>query len=181
MSGSFSNEIQAFRDTNYSHVNLMIKPIWFHRTDGYWFYVEQALAGNMAKPYRQRVYHLYQLNDTYIENRIYTIKEPARFVGEYAKALPLENLSPDSLEKKAGCDVRFVKTSKDHFTGNTDGRNCISSMKGATYTSSEVSIIPDLIISWDRGFDQNNKQVWGPESGGYLFAKMKNWTPVKKN
>jgi len=29
--------------------------IWEERTDGYWLYVEQAIAGYQDKPYRQRI------------------------------------------------------------------------------------------------------------------------------
>ena len=29
------------------------------------------------------------------------------------------------------------------------------------------------LISWNRGFDENNKLVWGAEKGGYVFMKVK--------
>jgi CpeT protein len=27
------------------------------------------------------------------------------------------------------------------------------------------------LLSWDRGWDVNGKQVWGAEKGGYIFVK----------
>ncbi|WP_188926788.1 CpcT/CpeT family chromophore lyase [Shewanella algicola] len=29
----------------------------------------------------------------------------------------------------------------------------------------------DKIVSWDRGFDSNDQQVWGAVKGGYEFIK----------
>ena len=56
MSGSYSSEQQHLKDTaNYFDIRLQIIPIWKHRTDGFWFYVEQAVFAYYDQPYRQRV------------------------------------------------------------------------------------------------------------------------------
>ena len=52
-------------------------------------------------------------------------------------------------------------------------KSCPSILYGANYTTSEVEIFNDKIISWDRGFDINNNQVWGATNGGYIFNKIK--------
>ena len=31
----------------------------------------------------------------------------------------------------------------------------------------------EVLTSWDRGFDSNDKQVWGATSGPYVFKKRK--------
>jgi CpeT protein len=49
--------------------------------------------------------------------------------------------------------------------------NCPSNLRGATYATSEVVVQHDKMISWDRGFDSRDKQVWGAEKGGYIFMK----------
>ncbi len=175
MSGSFSSEAQAFRDTNYFDIRLQMKPIWKENKDGYWFYVEQAMAKSMDKPYRQRIYHLYKFNDTCIVSQVYVLKEPMRFAGVYNADNPLSNLTVDSLEIKDGCAIYLMKKGKDHFVGSTPDKSCGSNLRGATYTTSEVSVIPNLIVSWDRGFDSNDKQVWGATQGGYMFIKIKDF------
>ena len=59
MEGSYSTQNQHLKDTaNYFDIRLQIIPIWKDKKDGYWFYVEQAVADYIDKPYRQRVYHL---------------------------------------------------------------------------------------------------------------------------
>jgi hypothetical protein len=30
----------------------------------------------------------------------------------------------------------------------------------------------DRIVSWDRGFDGDRRQVWGAEKGGYIFGRI---------
>jgi hypothetical protein len=55
MTGSFSSAEQAAADTNYFDIRLEIVPIWTTRADGHWLYVEQAAAGYLERPYRQRV------------------------------------------------------------------------------------------------------------------------------
>jgi hypothetical protein len=31
----------------------------------------------------------------------------------------------------------------------------------------------DMMVSWDRGWNADDKQVWGAEKGGYEFVKLK--------
>ena len=44
MTGHFSSQEQAQRDTNFYDIRLSVYPIWKDRSDGYWMYVEQADA-----------------------------------------------------------------------------------------------------------------------------------------
>jgi hypothetical protein len=30
-----------------------------------------------------------------------------------------------------------------------------------------------MMVSWDRGFDKEGKQVWGAQKGGYRFVKKR--------
>lgn len=172
MQGSFSSETQSKRDTTYFDIRLRIARIWQHRSDALWFYVEQALASLQTKPYRQRVYRLTQLNDTTFESAVFTLREPMRFAGEWRRENLLKNQTPDSLAERTGCAVILHKQHNGIvFTGGTIGTNCPSDLRGATYATSEVAILPDKMISWDRGFDKSGKQVWGAVRGGYEFIK----------
>jgi hypothetical protein len=33
-------------------------------------------------------------------------------------------------------------------------------------------ITPDGMVSWDRGFDEDNRQVWGSAVGGSVFDRI---------
>jgi hypothetical protein len=174
MTGSFSSKEQAAKDTNYYNIELEMTEIWKDRPDGPWIYVEQAVAEFKDKPYRQRVYQLQKRSDGKTESIVYTIPDPQRFAGDYNKEIPLLRLNPDSLVVRKGCKVILYREDAGFFAGGTEGKNCKSNLRGADYATSEVIIKEDRIISWDRGFDKNDNQVWGAEKGGYVFIKRKN-------
>ena len=48
---------------------------------------------------------------------------------------------------------------------------CASDLRGAAYATSEVTITPQFVLSWDRGFDNTGKQVWGATEGPYVFLR----------
>jgi len=58
MTGSLSSAEQSAADERYFDIRLAMVPIWQNRSDGPWLDVEQAVASNLEKPYRQRVYRL---------------------------------------------------------------------------------------------------------------------------
>jgi hypothetical protein len=172
MTGSFSSAEQAKLDTNYYDIRLEMVQIWKERNDGPWIYVEQAVADYKDKPYRQRVYQLVQENDK-IKSIVYSFKSPLRFAGDYQIDDPLKKMTPDSLKIREGCAVYLNKISEDAYQGSTRDKDCVSDLRGASYATSEVTVKKDRILSWDRGFDSENDQVWGAENGGYIFLKVK--------
>jgi CpeT protein len=174
MTGSFSSEEQAEKDSNYFNIELEMVQLWKDRTDGPWLYIEQAVAESKDKPYRQRVYQLRKRNDGKIESLVYTIIDPLRFAGDYKKEFPLLRLTPDSLNLKEGCEVILYQADNGYFEGSTVDKNCGSDLRGASYATSEVMIDKDKLISWDRGFDEKGNQVWGATEGGYIFKKKLN-------
>lgn len=172
MTGYFSSQSQAAKDSDYFDVRLRMASIWKNRTDGFWLYVEQAMAEHEQRPYRQRVYHLFQVNDSTFQSDIYGFADPTIYIGEWQKPEPLANLSPDSVMLKAGCSIVLYKHGEFAFSGSTVDKECASDLRGADYTTSEVTISKDQIISWDRGFDTEGNQIWGARKGGYVFKKL---------
>ena len=171
MSGEFSSEEQSKEDTSFFNVKLRMKAFKHDVKSEYWLYVEQAIAAREDKPYRQRVYHLYILNDTTIVSKVYEIKSPANYIGAWKDDTKLHQLSIDSLIDRQGCGIFLHKKNDGIYSGSTPGKECLSSLRGANYATSEVSIYPDKIVSWDRGWDKNDKQVWGAVKSGYIFKK----------
>lgn len=107
MEGSYSSQNQHLKDTaNYFDIRLQIIPIWKDKKDGYWFYVEQAVADYIDKPYRQRVYHLKENEKGVFESVVLTLKDPLRFTH---KPEEIEKLITDSLTEKEGCSVILSK------------------------------------------------------------------------
>ncbi len=173
MSGMFSSEGQATGDTNFFNIRLVMKQMWTERKDGNWIYVEQASAKKLDKPYRQRVYHVYKQDKKTVISQVYEMNSPLRFAGEWQKLSPLQGLTPDSLISREGCAISLHRNKKGLYYGSTPGKECLSSLRGSTYATSEVVIFDDRILSWDRGFGADDKQVWGSEKGSYIFVKMR--------
>ncbi|MCW8849198.1 MAG: chromophore lyase CpcT/CpeT [Melioribacteraceae bacterium] len=170
MTGSFSSEEQAELDTNFYNIHLEMIQIWNEREDAIWLYVEQAASWSLDKPYRQRVYRLNANEDGSFESAVFTFDDPLRFAGAFKLETPLAELSPDSLIERDGCAI-ILNSKGDFFEGSTIEKNCSSELRGAVYATSEVRIEETVLTSWDRGFDENDEQVWGAITGPYIFKK----------
>ncbi|MEX1310019.1 MAG: chromophore lyase CpcT/CpeT [Candidatus Sulfomarinibacteraceae bacterium] len=171
MTGSFSSAAQAAEDPEFFDVDLHITPVWTDRGDGRWLYVEQAVADAPDLPYRQRVYRVTEVAPGLFENRVYTLPDPGAVTGAWREEAPLDDLSPDDLEEREGCSI-VMRRRGNTFIGSTLGWLCTSSLRGATYQTSDVMITPDGMISWDRGFAEDNRQVWGSVVGGTVFDRI---------
>jgi len=171
MQGYYSSELQSKTDTTFFDIRLSILPIWTDRKDdAIWLYVEQAMSGKENNPYRQRVYRLSEISKGNFESAVFTLKSPLRFVGNLEK---VNVLIPDSLIQREGCSVFLKKVGKKKYVGATENRKCSSDLRSASYATSEVTVTPKLLASWDRGYDASDKQVWGAIKSGYLFRKQK--------
>jgi len=93
-----------------------------------------------------------------------------REIGQIGEAV--KGLTSDSLKLREGCSIFLQRHSPEFYRGSTCGEGCVSTLRGASYATSEVTIKKTEMISWDRGFDSNQKQVWGAEKGGYIFKKI---------
>lgn len=177
MTGSFSSYEQSIKDSNFYDIRLEMLRIWRERDDAYWLYIEQAVSTNLEKPYRQRIYRVSQIDESTFESKVFEIKEPLRFARGWEKSDKefLANLIPDSLIDRQGCAIILKKIDENKFSGSTIGKECLSNLRGAQYAVSEVTITPTQLISWDRGYNSDDEQVWGAIVGGYIFDKVKNY------
>ena len=173
LTGSFSSLTQSQMDNEFYDIVLHMVPIWEDRMDGPWLYVEQAVSSSADAPYRQRVYHLRQTEENEFVSTVYSFDNPERFAGAYMDEMPLSELSPSDLSIRQGCDIAVSwDASERAFMGSTNGRDCESSLQGATYATSEVYLHQDRLITWDRGYDDAGVQVWGAVKGGYVFDRI---------
>lgn len=186
MHGSFSSAEQAKVDPEFREIVLHMTPIWTEdsgRTGDRWLYVEQAAAGSLDKPYRQRIYRLraYQSGahaPCVFVSDVYTLPgDPLAFAGAWQDPAKLAGLQPGQLTFKDGCSLvlrepRLGDTAAERcFIGSTLGRGCPSDLRGAAYATSEARIFADRLETWDQGFDASGKQVWGAVKGPYVFRR----------
>lgn len=171
MAGSFSNHDQAQADTSFQEILLEIRPIWSRRKDGVWLYVEQAAAASPAQPYRQRVYHLYIADDSTLVSQVFELKEPEKYKGWWKEPKRFDSVKFQALSNKVGCEVYLRKTKTGSFTGGTEGQDCLSTLRGASYATSEATISRKEMRTWDRGWNADQQQVWGSRNGPYVFVR----------
>ena len=170
MSGSFSSSEQAQKDAAYYDISLHMYPIWIEDEDADWLYVEQAMSSMQHKPYRQRVYKIIQSGENLV-SEVYELPDPESFIGKWRGGSEWDNLGPSDLIPREGCQVT-LKFHGNYFDGSTAPNTCRSTLNGASYATSEVRINTNGIDSWDRGYDEGGKQVWGAVQGPYEFRRM---------
>jgi CpeT protein len=173
MQGHYDSRDQAAADKTYFPIALAMVPIWPQRSDGHWLYVEQAMADTPDKPYRQRVYRVYNGVDGEVVSEVYTFNEPERFVQGWRTG-SLAALHRDMLQPRTGCAVHLREgdvVEPAVWQGATVGNGCASERSGAAYATAEVRLEAGRMSSWDRGFDADGKQVWGATAGAYVFVK----------
>ncbi|MBU6414531.1 MAG: chromophore lyase CpcT/CpeT [Planctomycetes bacterium] len=182
MCGEFSSADQAARDPDFRDISLKVSRIWPENGDGIWLYVEQAVATMTDRPYRQRVYHLTVVPGARVptfRSDVFTLPGDAKqFVGATKDPSKLSTVTPASLVAREGCAVMLTMTGPGTFAGSTVDRNCQSEFQKASFATSEVTIQSDAVVSWDRGFDHEGKQVWGATKGGYRFVRFAGRVPA---
>lgn len=173
MSGHFNSHRQSIEDPEYFDITLHMAPMWTDRTDARWLYVEQAVTEMPDQPYRQRVYRVVEGREPgTFESAVFEFPEPEKCVGEWRETEPLAHLTPDDLTVREGCTVVLRKLGEDTFSGSTILDHCKSTLRGAAYATSKVTISPHQVMSWDQGFDADGNQVWGAEKGAYAFDRI---------
>jgi CpeT protein len=175
MAGQFSSQVQSQQDSDFFDIRLRMEPVhrWNNSGNEFYLYVEQAMAATLQKPYRQRMYKVVADDETHFTSQIYLLPNASRFIGKSGNDSLFTILTADSLELKAGCEVHLTyDSSKRIFAGSTRNRTCPSERSGASWTSSEVTISKDGMVSWDRGWNTTGEQVWGAKKGGYDFKKL---------
>lgn len=170
MQGSFNSELQSQQDSSYYNISLHMYPIW--KDKGHFLYVEQALNSMQDQPYRQRVYEITRITDSTFSSAVYTLPNEKEWIGKWKTPKSFDQISKSDLILRDGCEVILKRLDKNQFKGSTGENSCNSSLRGASYATSEVEITEETIISWDRGMDRDGNQVWGAEKGGYIFNKI---------
>lgn len=173
MLGSYDSKAQSVVDTTYFNISLEMYPIW-KESGGHWLYVEQALASTRDRPYRQRVYKIEAHDKGLMKSAVYTLKNPEQFIGRWNDPAFFDQFKPEELlEERTGCEVYLELKEGGYYEGSTKGKDCVSTIRGASYATSKVKVEDNQITSWDQGFNAEDEQVWGATEGAYVFDKKR--------
>lgn len=167
--GRFDSAAQAQTDPRYFAIQLVACPVSAPELGTQVLYVEQARLDTPMQPYRQRLYAVQPGEGGAVVSRVFELRRPERAVGLCGRATKAEYLSEEVVER-AGCSV-YLTAEGDRFVGGTRGAECPSTLMGASYATSEVTLRADGMDSWDRGYDSAMRQVWGATAGAYRFER----------
>lgn len=169
--GRYDSSAQAAKDPAFKTIHLAICPALAPDLGDRVLYVEQAAAEALDKPYRQRLYVLEDRGPGEAASRVFELKEPASAVGLCQRG-GSARFERAQVEERQGCEVGLRQAAPRSFVGSTRGKQCTSSLRGASYATSEVRLVENGLTSWDRGFDSSDTQVWGATSGPYVFVRQ---------
>jgi CpeT protein len=173
LEGDFDSSAQARQDSAYAPVSLRMCEANVPELGSRVLYVEQAMMGRADKPYRQRIYSIEPDGDN-VASYIYGMTEEvnAAMVGACDSEEP-ETIAFEDIRPLEGCTVRLKPEGEDRYVGGTSGQGCESRLGGASYATSEITLGPLSIESWDRGWTADGEQAWGATEGPYLFMRGK--------
>ncbi|MDP3278673.1 MAG: chromophore lyase CpcT/CpeT [Deltaproteobacteria bacterium] len=169
LQGRFDSSAQATRDMRYFDVTLTICRVSAPDVSASTLYIEQALRGR--PPYRQRLYVLGSGADgaTVATSRVFEFNDPDAVVG-LCDRVGVQSVAASDVVEREGCTVTLTLQG-DRFVGQTAGRTCLSTLMGAAYATTEITLGEATLDSWDRGYNAMGRQVWGATAGAYRFER----------
>ena len=171
MAGSFDNTAQTARDSSFPTLSLHACRIWPDRTDGRWIYVEQTRLPVTERPQRQEIRRLRIDGLGQLVSEIFAFRSADRpAAGAWRNPEVLDRIDPFLLLPLEGCALQLT-FGEGAFRGGTSGTGCEDSRSGATHQTTEITIQADRITSWNRGYDDAGDQVWGSDSGPWVFLR----------
>ena len=146
--GRFDSREQAITNPAYFSIQLTSCAVNAPELGERVLYVEQATMDAPSEPYRQRLYVLTTNQRGQIVSTIYSLNQPQNAVGLCDRDT-LETFGSESVTIRQGCAV-YLDWTGDAFVGSTRDDECVSSLRGASYATSEVKLYADRMESWDQ-------------------------------
>lgn len=172
MTGSFDNAAQATSDSSFTLLNMQVRQVWTKRKDGFWLYAEQVKPTELTKPVFQHMFHIYVQDDSTLICQEFEFKDPSLYIGWWANPIRFDSVKFSALSNRLGCEVYLRKNQLGQFEGSTEGNECISSFKGASYSTTNFLIQKTGMNFWEKGWNADGIQVWGSEKGPYQFKRV---------
>lgn len=179
LSGEKFSKDQASRDPDhYFNFRLLTCPAAEMVDGSKVLYFEQAFWRTPQKPFRQRFYMVKPCPKELkcdVELSTYAIRdaeEYKNFCDRSKDQRPLpEEVIGDIAEHLTTIHLKRCDRGKRClYEGSTPTGGFPNSWNGASYSTSELSVLRNNEIHvWDRGYDDDGNQVWGPKDGPYEF------------
>jgi len=178
--GHFSNKEQVENEPYMREQvqEFIITPVFKNRPSEFWVYLEFFSPGLIDRPLDQRIEQYVRIQRDTFRMEVYYLAEPEKYVNEWKKELPFENLSiKRDLIRDKNCDLLIVPTEGKRYHFKTlRPENVICDMKGSSGATKYVDLSYDLS---DRGynmrfkfFDENKQILRETHRNGIDFKRL---------
>ncbi len=171
--GEFSNEEQAKNDDGFAFLRLINIPIWKNKP-GHWIYTELYDANKDNYVYTQRILQYERVDSSTFKSTSYQILNAKDYKQGWKDISVFDKLTIDSLKIRNGCNIFFEKNTSTIYTGKTKKKSCSSTIDSIEYITSNFVISRNKISIWNKGYNDEGKQVWGKINGPYKYKKATN-------
>lgn len=156
--GHFSNREQLAANPKLKEAEqeFIITPIFKHRPDEFWVYIEFFSPGLLEQPLDQRIEQYVRVARDTFRMEVYYLKDPKKYINEWKKAVPFENLSKrEDLIRNESCDLFIVPNEEKRHTFRTlPPDEVICGMRGSKGATKFVDLFFNLS---DAGYNMRFK------------------------
>lgn len=140
-------------------------------TSAIYLYQEQALSSKLQQPYRQRFLQLVPspYSQT-VQSISYKPQEMQRWINFCQHPLAQRIVAPGDLGQRI-CVV-YLKQTGEEYVGATPVDGCPGHLHGATRIKNQIRLNSQGMDTWDRGYDDRGKQVWGAKDSAYQYRRI---------
>ncbi|URE10100.1 CpeT/CpcT family (DUF1001) [Musa troglodytarum] len=183
LSGEKFSREQARNDPdNYFNIRMLMCPAAEMVDGSRVLYFEQAFWRTPHKPFRQRFYMVKPCSKEMkcdVELSSYAIRDVEEYKNFCDRPMD-QRPQPEEVIGVCLSDIAEHLTTI-HLTRCERGKRCLyegstppggfpNTWNGALYSTSELTVHRNSEIhTWDRGYDDEGNQVWGPKAGPYEF------------
>lgn len=137
-------------------------------------YQEQGFTDRLDQPYRQRFLEITTDNkqqektpQNLVFSHSYKPDNLARWTNFCKRDHQQEQLAQTDLGQLV-CTIR-LKPLLSVYVGQTPSGGCATTARGATTITNSIVLHQQGMETWDRGFDNEGKQLWGAREQPYQF------------
>lgn len=179
MLGRFSSQDQAAADAKFSPVDIRIEPVTLERTnivEGPWLLF--SMHDRKRDQWQQALYRLRQDPGEIV------VIESYRLFRRSSQPPDNRPIKPEDIAKRrletivylSGCDVYFTLGPDQVFRGAHQRGTCKPATLKVAYIYADKTVGPEGMMFWERGYDERDRPVWGPETSGYQFKRLSSQT-----
>ena len=142
---------------------------------GEWLY-HQRNTGAGGKVYEQRIIHLLPVDQHTVVQKTYVPNDLAKWANAWDAPEVLAGLSNDDFDASFDnvCDQRWQQQADDSWHGYVNPKTCKAFSNAQ---QRDIKMERELVLTLaklqhaERGFDQNDRQLWGNEKGAFTQLK----------